>query len=156
MCRTRRGLFFPTYFSVSSFPFVPCWDAQLTMALLLSRSSRFFHRCYHSNKLQRRVSTPSFLPSHRLKPKHSSSSQLRNLSTQPWQDEDLPPDPIPLHLHHHGNGVHSSRTHRIHGLVSKPCPKVGRLVLVRHGQSVWNVTDPTRDLTARFVSHFNH
>lgn len=32
-------------------------------------------------------------------------------------------------------------------------PKIGRLVLVRHGQSEWNVTDPTRGLTARFVSY---
>lgn len=26
---------------------------------------------------------------------------------------------------------------------NKPSPKIGRLILVRHGQSVWNVTDPT-------------
>jgi hypothetical protein len=32
-------------------------------------------------------------------------------------------------------------------------PKIGRLVLVRHGQSEWNVTDPRRGLTARFVSY---
>ncbi|KAL3827152.1 hypothetical protein ACHAXA_006707, partial [Cyclostephanos tholiformis] len=30
-------------------------------------------------------------------------------------------------------------------------PKIGRLVLVRHGQSEWNVTDPSRNLTARFT-----
>mmetsp|Transcript_9041 Transcript_9041/g.16643 ORF Transcript_9041/g.16643 Transcript_9041/m.16643 type:complete len:472 (-) Transcript_9041:51-1466(-) len=33
----------------------------------------------------------------------------------------------------------------------RPSPKIGRLILVRHGQSVWNVTDPSRDLTARFT-----
>jgi 2,3-bisphosphoglycerate-dependent phosphoglycerate mutase len=29
--------------------------------------------------------------------------------------------------------------------------KIGRLILIRHGQSEWNVTDPTRNLTARFT-----
>lgn len=29
--------------------------------------------------------------------------------------------------------------------------KIGRLILIRHGQSEWNVTDPTRSLTARFT-----
>ena len=29
--------------------------------------------------------------------------------------------------------------------------RTGRLVLIRHGQSTWNVTDPSRGLTARFT-----
>mmetsp|Transcript_31166 Transcript_31166/g.93445 ORF Transcript_31166/g.93445 Transcript_31166/m.93445 type:complete len:136 (+) Transcript_31166:188-595(+) len=32
-----------------------------------------------------------------------------------------------------------------------PCEREGKLILVRHGQSAWNVTDPSRGLTARFT-----
>eukprot|EP00978_Attheya_sp_CCMP212_P014795 scaffold37888_cov62-Attheya_sp.AAC.1 len=41
-----------------------------------------------------------------------------------------------------------------HGSVSETTPtnqEGGTLILVRHGQSIWNVTDPTRNLTARFT-----
>jgi len=28
--------------------------------------------------------------------------------------------------------------------------KLGRLVLVRHGESIWNITDPSRGISPRF------
>ena len=43
-------------------------------------------------------------------------------------------------------------THSRHQkIIPQEVPKIGRLILVRHGQSKWNVTDPTRNLTARFT-----
>lgn len=78
-------------------------------------------------------------------------------STQPspLHEEELDADPAvpppfpPLRHHHHHNDnkiSHSSRNHKL-----SQAPKIGRLILVRHGQSKWNVTDPTRNLTARFT-----
>ena len=45
------------------------------------------------------------------------------------------------------NEKNSSSSHNTHS----EAPKIGRLVLIRHGQSEWNVTDPSRNLTARFT-----
>lgn len=78
----------------------------------------------------------------------------RRLSSQPsaWTEDDEET------VHHDADAAvddkpSASRHARSHNHVdTKPQPMIGRLVLVRHGQSEWNVTDPTRNLTARFVS----
>ncbi len=76
------------------------------------------------------------------------SLQRRILSSQPWnENEDDLSRPLPLPL------APSTRSRPSHKKKIRPSPKIGRLILVRHGQSVWNVTDPSRDLTARFVSY---
>jgi bisphosphoglycerate-dependent phosphoglycerate mutase len=75
-------------------------------------------------------------------------------SAQPSQshEEELdadsavpPPFPALRHHHHHDDNKIS------HSYRNSQAPKIGRLILVRHGQSKWNVTDPTRNLTARFT-----
>ncbi|KAL7550774.1 hypothetical protein ACHAWF_015067 [Thalassiosira exigua] len=81
---------------------------------------------------------------------------LRELSAQPQpsREEDPPPLPSLFDRHHSGNDNDNDRSQNNHPLATsarKPQPKIGRLILVRHGQSVWNVTDPTRNLTARFT-----
>ena len=42
-----------------------------------------------------------------------------------------------------------------HTAVDTKKRKLGRLVLVRHGESIWNVTDPTRDISPRFSGWAN-
>ena len=88
--------------------------------------------------------------------KQQTTPPLRSFSAQPQpsQEEDaVPPFSPPLHSHHHDKDIFSSPNAHSHPTLSmKPRPKIGRLVLVRHGQSEWNVTDPARNLTARFVS----
>ena len=69
----------------------------------------------------------------------------RSLSAQPLHLDEVS-HAAPLHSHRHETDID------LHA-VDLPSPKIGRLVLVRHGQSEWNVTDPTRYLTARFVSY---
>lgn len=55
-----------------------------------------------------------------------------------------------------GCTVHSNgRRYSARPLEKDINPKIGRLVLVRHGQSEWNVTDPSRGLTARFTGWAN-
>ena len=72
--------------------------------------------------------------------------QCPRFSTQPLVEDDLEL----IHPHHHDNEPNLHLHRKRH--VEQPRAKIGRLVLVRHGQSEWNVTDPTRNLTARFVS----
>jgi hypothetical protein len=70
----------------------------------------------------------------------SLSSQALHLEVAPYEQ-----------LHFHTNDGDTASMHKHH---NQAAPKIGRLVLVRHGQSEWNVTDPARNLTARFVSSF--
>lgn len=71
--------------------------------------------------------------------KSNISSSNRRYSAQPLQDESDRPF-----------SSSSTSTRRNHLQINDE-PTIGRLVLVRHGQSEWNVTDPTRNLTARFT-----
>jgi hypothetical protein len=85
---------------------------------------------------------------------HTSS---RRYSAQPLQlQEEEYAQPIITPLFQHRRRVNeiltSSSTHANRNYLHSDEPKIGRLVLVRHGQSEWNVTDPSRNLTARFVS----
>lgn len=89
-----------------------------------------------------RKASASMISRHRLAVlRHwkSFSSQALHLEEEP--DEQL-------HFRSNVGGVESVHAH------NQAVPKIGRLVLVRHGQSEWNVTDPARNLTARFVSDF--
>ena len=80
----------------------------------------------------------------------SSSSSLGYMRFLTSQALYLEEEPARLHPHYHDET--SLQSVRRKNNSELPQPKIGRLVLVRHGQSVWNVTDPTRNLTARFVS----
>ncbi len=71
----------------------------------------------------------------------NQSNRSKRFSAQPLQEEEYAQLIIPSIAHARHNHLHSDE------------PKIGRLVLVRHGQSEWNVTDPSRNLTARFVSY---
>ena len=73
----------------------------------------------------------------------------RSFSAQPLHLDEV--SGVLLHSHHHDSEVDLNQVYR-NSHDDMPSPKIGRLVLVRHGQSEWNVTDPTRNLTARFVS----
>eukprot|EP00804_Cyclotella_cryptica_P017634 CCRYP_006763-RA/>CCRYP_006763-RA protein AED:0.21 eAED:0.21 QI:224/1/1/1/1/1/2/533/516 len=94
------------------------------------------------------------------KPSHCSRFQSFSVlslhgprfSTQPLHEEEDIHDSEQhqLHVHHRGNKLNLNSSHR-NRRVEQAAPKIGRLVLVRHGQSEWNVTDPTRNLTARFT-----
>jgi len=73
---------------------------------------------------------------------------------RPSQEENTEPAPFspPLRRSHHRDNEILSLSSDAHaGPNLSERPKIGRLVLVRHGQSEWNVTDPTRNLTARFT-----
>lgn len=95
------------------------------------------------------------------KPSHCSRFQSFSVwslhgprfSTQPLHEEEEihALQQHQLRVHRHDNELNSHSSHR-NRHIEQPRPKIGRLVLVRHGQSQWNVTDPTRNLTARFVS----
>jgi hypothetical protein len=86
----------------------------------------------------------------------SKGQSNRRYSAQPLQEEeDAQPIIMPPFQHSRrvieistSSSTHTRRNHHLHS----DEPKIGRLVLVRHGQSEWNVTDPSRNLTARFVS----
>lgn len=53
------------------------------------------------------------------------------------------------HLEHNSSSLSSNPPHFVNAKDYQS--KIGRLILIRHGQSEWNVTDPTRNLTARFT-----
>lgn len=74
----------------------------------------------------------------------------RRYSAQPLEEEEYsqPTTTQPFQRNRRVNEIISSSSNHLHS----DEPKIGRLVLVRHGQSEWNVTDPSRNLTARFVS----
>lgn len=40
---------------------------------------------------------------------------------------------------------------RLNSTTTTPTNNIGKLILVRHGQSIWNVNDPTLNLTSRFT-----
>ena len=79
----------------------------------------------------------------------------RRYSAQPLQEEEDAQPIITLPFQHNRRVDEistSPSTHVRRNHLHSDEPKIGRLVLVRHGQSEWNVTDPSRNLTARFVS----
>ena len=120
------------------------------MALLLV-SMRIHPRC---PPLQRRK---FYLAPLLCKEQTSRPNAARRFSArpQPSQEENTEPAPFspPLRRSHHRDNEILSLSSDAHaGPNLSERPKIGRLVLVRHGQSEWNVTDPTRNLTARFVS----
>ena len=50
----------------------------------------------------------------------------------------------------HGVSIHANKPARIAANAAVNPTKLGRLVLVRHGESIWNITDHTRGISPRF------